>query len=643
MSDDNDPVARAIANARTVTDDAPPVREDLDRDSDYDGERDYAGEAPSDSGALTDETMAIVQQCAALDPSDTDNARRLIAHRGQDLAVLMEIGGKLTDATWFTWTGKHWDGRDPKRAVAIAQTIGGLIAQEAEFLPLDPEFRNYIVYQLPFLNDEADSVLQLIRELEREKAELTAPQPRIDPIAAASASNVVPLPVKRSTTDIKLEKIAIDEQQAELKDRLKMIQRANAEALAHLDALEKKKARRRAFGVTTKNAGRINAMLQMAAPHLVVEPKAWDAQQRITYVNNGVLIFEKIDDPEPCSDEPRKIGRVRFVENGWRREDRVTMTVPFDYVPDAKAPKFRAFLHRFLPDAQVRAALQVFCGLGLTGIPIQMLFFHYGLGANGKSVFMEVISRVCGALAQSLPPSSIVGSDSGNAGGASPDIAMLFGKRMVRVSELPAGEEMREALVKALTGGEDLIARHLHKGYFTFQPQFKAHMSGNAYPRVKGSDTGIWRRLMVVPWTVTIPEAERRDFEAVVSELMEEAEGILAWMVRGVVKFDTYGLIIPRAMREAADAFRSEMDTFTPFAEQCIIADPASAGVRAAYLYECYERWSKANGREPMHKNMFGRIAGQHYSKKRDESGALYAAIRLHNVPSADETRNPDE
>lgn len=542
------------------------------------GEDDSAG--PSDM-PVENVSLADVEWCAALDHSDTDNGKRLLRHRGADIARMLEVGTEK--ATWAVWNGRFWDAADGYfQAQAIAQTIGGLIGLEAEYLNHTP------------------GELAAIRQAGREPTE----------------------------------------------DNLK----AKKEAIM---AFEKRQGKRRAFGVSSKNSARITAMIGAAAPHCGVKTEAWNAEHRLTYVGNGTLRFVKeIVPPDPegwQSDEDRYQGRTVFTASGWDRADRVTRMVPVDYDPAATCPKWRDFVATYLPESLVPGvakAVQIYCGLGLTGLPVQRLFFHYGLGANGKSVFLEVLSRVLGPLCEGLPAESISGQAQGAAGGASPDLARLPGVRFLRITELPQGEPLREALVKRLTGGEKMDVRTLFKGYFSFQPQFKAHLSGNGYPTISGSDNGIWRRMAVVPWKVTIPDDKQGDFEEVVCSFMPEAAGILNWLIEGMELYDTEGLTFPAAMVDAAKEYRDEMDPISLFIERCVRpADPAAdAQIRALFLYEAYVAWSEANGKKPKSQTQFGRVLGARFQKRETNAGNVYVDIELHDVPARPpRPRNPDD
>src|SRR5690606_28494486 len=159
----------------------------------------------------------------------------------------------------------------------------------------------------------------------------------------------------------------------------------------------------------------------------------------------------------------------------------------------------------------------------------QVFVYNYGLGANGKSTFMEALARLMGPYAQVLPPEAITGDLQRRGDQATPEFARLPGARMVRCAELPRGQGIKESVLKMLTGGEPILVRHLHARFFEFTPTFKAIGSGNDRPPIAGVDEGIWRRMKLVPWEVTIPPKERRPMAKVLAEFEAERPGILNW------------------------------------------------------------------------------------------------------------------
>lgn len=551
-------------------------------------------DGPSD-GAAPGTDMDVVAACSRLDHSDTDNAKRFVAHFGRNLTVLETEGIINTD--YFTWAGTHWDmagGNDA--AVRLAKQVGGLIGLEADLLAATP-------HELRAMED-ADQAEQDLARLEK------------------SAD---------SWTDAD-------------KGQVKRLQRAidaGAEARA---ALDKRKVARRKFGVSSKNKARIVALKDLAACDLTRKPEGFNADPRAFACLTHTIQFIRRTDPEcPDPEVVRLVPSAKAVK-GHRREDFITKVLPVAYDKDAKAPRFEAFMARFLPIEAVRRCVQVGAGLGLIGLPVQKVFFHYGNGANGKSVFLETLVRVLGGLASSLPTEAIIGTNDKQGGAASPELARLYGVRFVRVVELPANVPLREDVVKKLTGGETIPVRNLFKGFFEFRPVFIAHMSGNGYPKIDGTDNGIWRRIAVIHWPIALEDSEQRDFEEVVSELMPEAPGILNWLIEGALTYLREGLILPPEVRAATQEYRDEMDVVGQFVASCIEPAPGM-WVTARAAYRAYADWSDENGKKPVTETRFGRDMKRKLQHGRNGAGVhVYHDCRLVNIPDRSSTpRSPDD
>lgn len=549
---------------------------------------------PSD-GAPPGVDMDVVEGCAKFDHSDTDNAKRLIAHFGRDLVVLETEGIINTD--YFTWAGTHWDmagGNDA--AVRLAKKVGGLIGLEADFLAATPDERRA-------MEDGAQAAADLVA-LERTRPDWSD----ADKLRAKAFERT------------------IDEG-------------ANARA-----ALDRRKVARRKFGVSSKNKARIVAMKDLAACDLTRKPEGFNADPRAVACLTHTIRFRRSIDPE-CPD-PDTVRHVAVAEavRGHERGDYITKLIPVAYDKEAKAERFEVFVARFLPVEAVRKCVQVGAGLALLGLPIQKVFFHYGNGANGKSVFLETLVRVLGAHAASLPTEAISGTGDKQGGQASPELARLYGVRFVRILELPANAPLKEEVVKKLTGGEAIPVRNLFKGYFEFQPVFIAHMSGNGYPRIDGTDNGIWRRLAVIHWPVTLEDGEQRDFEEVVGELTAEAPGILNWLIEGALTYLRCGLQIPPEVRAATQEYRDEMDVVGLFTQDCV--RPAlGESVTARAMYQAYAMWSDANGKKPVSETRFGRDMKRKVAHGRNGAGVhVYMDCGLVNVPEPSRPpRSPDD
>jgi len=518
--------------------------------------------------------------CADLHQSDTDNGIRLIAHFGRNIRVLAQE--KAEKPMFVVWTGQHWDiNQGRPRAQRLSQRLG-----------------ERIIGEVPMLNPSKHQAAVLE----------AAVAIRAKPAEEVSAADKAVL------------------------DQAKAIERGVAGA----------RKSRRDFGISSKNSARMKSMLDCAAPHLLTDPDVFNADHLKVAVKNATLTFsttierevnpaaERDDAPAGTPDHIVARRAKLAVAKGHRRDDLISELIPVAYDRRARCPTWLAFLEEYLPDAEVRRMVQVAFGLGLLGVTVQKLFFHYGNGANGKSVCMEVVCRVLGEAAVTLPSSSFFGP-TGQAGAASPDIARLYGRRLLRVKELPKGEPLREDLVKELTGGETMTGRDLFAGYFDFRPIFTVHMSGNNYPTITGTDDGIWRRMAVVLWPKTIPVDQRRDFEDVVSEFKPEHPGILNWLIEGVLIYLAEGLTIPETVQRETQKYRDEMDPTAAFVAAHVRPKPGDE-VLARDLYQTYVAWAEGSSVKPISETAFGRNMAKKFTRE-DGRVRRYVDITLFDPP----------
>lgn len=532
--------------------------------------------------------------CAALDQSDVDNGQRLIAYFGRDLLVRQE--DDVAAGQMLAWTGTHWDlAGGEALAHLIGQKVGDMIKREADYIEATP------------------SEARAISAGETAAKELKA----ID--TGADAADV-------------LARIA------ELEDLIKAGKKARA-------GLSTRKTNRRKWGVSTKNAGRIAAMIKCAAPHLRRHPDAFNSDPlKVATLTHTLTFVPALDDENPDPDGmrllvDRETGRVQYrlrAKRGHDRDDMLTAVIPFAYKPDAQCRDFETFLDLFQPEPKKRRTVQQYSGMSLTAQPVQRVMFHTGTGGNGKSVFLEVLARVFGdGLSVGVPAETVSGQVQNNPSAPTPDIARCYAKRYLRIAELPKDAPLKMETIKKLTGGERWPVRTMYKGYFEFKPTAKPHMSGNGEPKFDGSDGGMKRRLAIVEWSVTLPPERHRDFEDVVSEIVADGSGILNWLIAGALDFLNNGFILSDDVLQTTAEHFAEMDPAGQFAEAHVRTDVGGAGVPARAMYLAYKTWCEVNGKAHMHETRFGRTMKKKF--KRDDSGRVhrYVDVALHDVPDS--------
>lgn len=332
---------------------------------------------------------------------------------------------------------------------------------------------------------------------------------------------------------------------------------------------------------SSESAARLAAMVKLARglPGIVVSHTELDQHPWLLNVLNGTIDLRT---GELGPHDPAHL---------------ITRQAPVVFDPEARAPLWLACLRRWQPSRRMRSYLGRVIGSAATGVPVEMLFVNLGDGANGKGKFF-------GALFEVLGPDYAVVAHKSLLIAARHDEhdtvkARLFGARLAVAGETGVGDRLNEAKVKELTGGDRLEARRMREDPWQFEPSHTLFVHTNNRPTVSGGDEGIWRRLRLIPWDVTIPEAER-DL-ALADKLATEKSGILNWIVAGAKEWHENGLEFdePPAVVDATAGYRQDEDHFTRFLDERCELGPAQQ-VPAAKLRGDYERWCAAESEDAL-------------------------------------------
>lgn len=337
------------------------------------------------------------------------------------------------------------------------------------------------------------------------------------------------------------------------------------------------------WGRSSEAANKLGALSKRGAPYFAVGIDKLDADKMKINVGNGTLVIRPRNDGDYVHFKPHD------------PTDLITKLAPVDYNPKALCPDYDKFLERVQPIKEMRLFLHQWLGLSLTGdVSEQKLAFLYGKGSNGKSVLIDAVSYVAGDYGETVPIETFLDQGkSRSAGQATPDLAILPGVRMLRTSEPEKNSRLAEAMVKLVTGGEPIQARHLNRDFFKFYPQFKLTISGNYRPSISGSDEGIWRRLRLVPFNIYIPK-EERDIH-LGDKLRAEASGILNRLLDGLRDWCDKGLSEPELVASATAEYRSASDPLGRFLSICTIASDGDR-VQSSVMFEVFAAWCKSSG-----------------------------------------------
>jgi putative DNA primase/helicase len=276
-------------------------------------------------------------------------------------------------------------------------------------------------------------------------------------------------------------------------------------------------------------------------------------------------------------------------------------------------------------DAELVRFVQKAVGYSLTGsTEEQCLFMLYGTGANGKSTLLQTVSGLLGDYARQTRTETLLVQ---RGDGVRNDLARLQGARFVSAVEVEGGRRLAEALVKQLTGGDRIAARFLYGEHFEFRPAFKLWLAVNHRPSVQGTDHAIWRRIRLLPFTVTIPEAEQD--KRLMEKLQAELPGILRWAVEGCLVWQQEGLKPPKAVQQAIGEYRAEMDVLAAFIEQCCTLGPQQK-VGTSTLYAEYGAWCTEMGETAMtQKALAGTLKERGCTSGRTKAERFWSGIAL--------------
>lgn len=298
----------------------------------------------------------------------------------------------------------------------------------------------------------------------------------------------------------------------------------------------------------------------------------------------------------------------------------LTKITNVEYSENADCPLWQNFLGEiFGGDLDLIRYVQKAVGYTLTGSTReQCAFFLYGTGRNGKSTFLDIIRDILGDYATNVQPETLMIKNSSSSA-INSDIARLKGARLVTSVEPNEGVRINEGLLKQLTGDDPVTARKLYSEEFEFKPEFKLWMATNHKPIIRGTDTGIWRRIHMIPFTVQIPE-EKVD-KNLRHKLKGELTGIFKWCLDGCLLWQREGLKMPLAVLDSVREYRREMDVISAFIEdKCEL----SGAVQASVLYACYAQWAQDNNEYCMSATKFGIELAKRFEKIKTNKGQVF-------------------
>ena len=338
-------------------------------------------------------------------------------------------------------------------------------------------------------------------------------------------------------------------------------------------------------------------------------PEDWDAHKMLLNTPVGVVNLET-GDIQPCGPANANL----------------LLSKQAIALPGGECRRWRHFLDVVTGgDTELQSFLARVAGYCLTASTREhALFFFYGTGGNGKGVFLNTLCKVLGDYAAIAPMSTFIASHSDR---HPTELASLRGARLVVAQETDEGRSWDESRIKALTGGDPIAARFMRGDFFTFTPEFKLLIAGNHKPRLKSVDEAMRRRLHLIPFAVTIQPDQRNPELA--AELLEEADGILAWALEGCLEWQRIGLSPPSRVRDmTADYFEAEDAFQTWIGERCDIGP--NRWELPAILFSSWKQWAEKAG-EPFgtQRTLGDRLEAAGYQRRKANGTRQHLGLSL--------------
>lgn len=281
----------------------------------------------------------------------------------------------------------------------------------------------------------------------------------------------------------------------------------------------------------------------------------------------------------------------------------LTKQVRAEYHPGKTSDLWNKVIMDLIPDPDLRLFTQKIFGYTLTGSTEEHKFFYFhGPPGSGKTTLLEAFAYLMGNYAEACEPSTFMLSR--QEGGPTEDIARLSNARMVTTHEVEEGARWAEGRIAHLTGGDKVTARFLHQNSFEFYPQFKLFFSANHKPRVTGSaQSGLWRRLIIVPVDRVIPENQRDPMLQRKLRAPDVLDSMLAWAVEGCkLWMEDYKagtlMAVPQLVKREVEDYKVESDHVLQFIQEVVtVTQDHKDRVPKPDMYALYRQWCTDNGR----------------------------------------------
>ena len=282
----------------------------------------------------------------------------------------------------------------------------------------------------------------------------------------------------------------------------------------------------------------------------------------------------------------------------------------------------------FQKDRELIEYVQRVAGLSAIGkVYVEALIIAYGDGRNGKSTFWNSIANVLGSYSGSISADALT---VGNKRNIKPELAEAKGKRFLIASELEEGMRLSTGNIKHLCSIDRIYAEKKYKAPFSFIPTHTLVLYTNHLPKVRASDEGTWRRLIVIPFEAKIEG--KSDIKNYTDYLSKNASGaILTWIIEGAQKVikDDFKIKLPKKVQDAINIYKESNDWMSHFLEECCEVDESHTA-KSGEVYDEYRAFCIRTGEFARSTtDFYTALDSRDFERKRTSAGVIIKGLKI--------------
>ena len=284
------------------------------------------------------------------------------------------------------------------------------------------------------------------------------------------------------------------------------------------------------------------------------------------------------------------------------RTDFITYQLPFEYDPKAKAPIFEAYLNKVLPERERQMILAEYLGYvfikhGSNQLKEEKALILFGNGANGKSVFFEIVSALLGSENTSNYSLQSLTDINGY-------FRAKLGNKLVNYASEINGK-LESAIFKQMVSGEPVEARLPYGEPFIMKQYAKMIFNCNELPRDVEHTNAYFRRFLIIPFDITIPP-EEQDKQLHSKIIENELSGVFNWVLEGLNRLLRQKRFTEcEAVKQAVEDYKKQSDSVKMFMDENEYENSPADYIKIKDLYPIYRMYCIEDGFKPVNKSNF--------------------------------------